>query len=165
MRGLDYYTNTAFEILLSDIGAQSAVCGGGRYNSLVEQVGGKPTPGVGFALGMERVFNALAAQGIELPVQSGTDVFVAALGEAEMPLVFRLVTELRRRNIAAAYDMLGRSLKAQFKYADKFSAAYTLIVGGDELARGNVLMRDMATSEQQEVPLDEVVALLAERLG
>lgn len=164
VRGLDYYTNTAFEILLNDIGAQSAVCGGGRYNSLVEQIGGKPTPGVGFALGMERVFNALNAQGIELPVASGTDVFVAVLDEAQMPLVFRIVTELRRQGVAAAYDMLGRSLKAQFKYADKFSAAYTVIVGGDELTHGNVMLRDMATSEQHEVALVDIVAVLAEKL-
>lgn len=157
VRGLDYYTNTAFEILLTDIGAQSAVCGGGRYNRLVEEVGGKPTPGVGFALGMERIFNALAAQGIELPINNSIDVFVATLEKEAAPVGFRLATELRRRGLAVGYDMLERSLKAQFKYADKFNAAYIVIVGGDELARGTVQLRNMQNGEQQEVALDEIV--------
>lgn len=160
VRGLDYYTNTAFEILLSDIGAQSAVCGGGRYNRLVEEIGGKPTPGVGFALGMERVFNALASQGIELPAGRKVDVFVAALDAEAGEESFRLTTELRRQGLAAAQDVMGRSLKAQFKYADKFAAAYTLIVGGDELARGAVQLRDMAAGEQQEVAIADVVSLI-----
>ncbi len=165
VRGLDYYTNTAFEILLDDIGAQSAVCGGGRYNRLVEELGGKPTPGVGFALGMERVFNALAAQQIELPAERGVDVFVAALDNGAAAEAFRLATELRRRGIAAAQDVMGRSLKAQFKYADKFAAAYTLIVGGEELSRGTVQLRDMAAGEQREIPLAEAVAYLAAKFA
>lgn len=165
VRGLDYYTNTAFEILLSDIGAQSAVCGGGRYNRLVEEIGGEPTPGVGFALGMERVFNALAAQGIELPIQPKMQVFVAALAKEAGSVCFKLATELRRAGIAAGVDLLNRSLKAQFKYADKFGAAYTLVVGGDELARGTVQLRDMASGEQQEVPLAEVVAVLSAKFA
>lgn len=160
VRGLDYYTNTAFEILLSDIGAQSAVCGGGRYNRLVEEIGGKSTPGVGFALGMERVFNALASQGIELPAGRKVDVFVAALDAEAGEESFRLTTELRRQGLAAAQDVMGRSLKAQFKYADKFAAAYTLIVGGDELARGALQLRDMAAGEQQEVAIADVVSLI-----
>lgn len=165
VRGLDYYTNTAFEILLSDIGAQSAVCGGGRYNRLVEEIGGKPTPGVGFALGMERVFNALQAQGIELPIKPKIDVFVAVLGDEAADVAFRLVTEMRRQGLAAEHDMMGRSLKAQFKYADKFNAAYTLVVGGDELARGTVQLRDMQGSEQQEIPLDKAVEILAAKFA
>lgn len=165
VRGLDYYTNTAFEILLSDIGAQSAVCGGGRYNRLVEEIGGKPTPGVGFALGMERVFNALQAQGIELPIKPKIDVFVAALGAEASDVAFRLVTEMRRLGLAAEHDMMGRSLKAQFKYADKFNAAYTLVVGGDELARGTVQLRDMQGSEQQEIPLDKAAEILAAKFA
>ncbi|MBQ2887914.1 MAG: histidine--tRNA ligase [Firmicutes bacterium] len=165
VRGLDYYTNTAFEILLSDIGAQSAVCGGGRYNRLVEEIGGKPTPGVGFALGMERVFNALQAQGIELPIKPKIDVFVAALGAEASDVAFRLVTDMRRLGLAAEHDMMGRSLKAQFKYADKFNAAYTLVVGGDELARGTVQLRDMQGSEQQEIPLDKAAEILAAKFA
>lgn len=160
VRGLDYYTNTAFEILLSDIGAQSAVCGGGRYNGLVEELGGKPAPGVGFALGMERIFNALEAQGIELPVRENINVFVAVLDkEAALP-GFKLTCELRAAGLAVGFDTLERSLKAQFKLADNLGAAYTLLVGGDELARGSVVLRDMANSEQQEIPLGDVVQVL-----
>lgn len=164
VRGLDYYTNTAFEILLSDIGAQSAVCGGGRYNGLVEELGGKPAPGVGFALGMERVFSALNAQGLELPAESGLDVFVAVLDKQAHTQAFQLACELRRSGLAVGYDTLERSLKAQLKYADSQKAAYTLLVGGDELARGSVVLRDMQSSEQNEFPLAEVGAALTARL-
>lgn len=165
VRGLDYYTNTAFEILLADIGAQSAVCGGGRYNGLVQELGGKPTPGVGFALGMERVFSALQAQGIELPGQPGLDVFVAHLDEAARTPAFQLACQLRRVGLAVGYDTIERSLKAQFKYADSQGAAYALLVGGDELARGGVVLRDMQSSEQQEQPLAEIVELLKTKLA
>ncbi len=165
VRGLDYYTNTAFEILLADIGAQSAVCGGGRYNGLVEELGGKPAPGVGFALGMERVFSALNAQGIELPKQPGLAVFVAVLDENARTQAFQLACQLRRAGLAVGYDTMERSLKAQFKYADSQGAAYTLLVGGDELARGSVILRDMQSSEQQEYPLDKVVASLQTKLA
>ena len=165
VRGLDYYTNTAFEIQLADIGAQSAVCGGGRYNRLVEEIGGNPTPGVGFALGMERVFGALAAQGIELPAEPKMQVFVAAQDKAAESLCFRLTTELRRAGIATGMDLLNRSLKAQFKYADKFRAAYTVVIGGDELARGTVQVRDMAGGEQQELPFEQAVMYLTAKFA
>ena len=164
VRGLDYYTNTAFEILLSDIGAQSAVCGGGRYNGLVEELGGKPAPGVGFALGMERVFSALNAQGLELPVAPGLDVFVAVLDKQAQKQAFQLACELRSQGLAVGYDTLERSLKAQLKYADSQRAAYTLLVGGDELARGSVVLRDMQSSEQSEFPIEEIGAVLTARL-
>lgn len=165
VRGLDYYTNTAFEILLSDIGAQSAVCGGGRYNGLVEELGGKPTPGVGFALGMERVFNALAAQGLTLPEPAGQDVFVAVLDKQAQTTAFQLACKLRRAGLSVGYDTMQRSLKAQFKYADSQKAAYTLLVGGDELARGSVVLRDMQSSEQTEQPLADILDLLKEKLA
>lgn len=164
VRGLDYYTNTAFEILLSDIGAQSAVCGGGRYNGLVEELGGKPAPGVGFALGMERVFSALNAQEIELPAAPGMDVFVAVLDKQAQTQAFQLACELRSQGLAVGYDTLERSLKAQLKYADSQKAAYVLLVGGDELTRGRVALRDMQSSEQIELPLAEVGAVLTARL-
>ncbi len=164
VRGLDYYTNTAFEILLSDIGAQSAVCGGGRYNGLVEELGGKPAPGVGFALGMERVFSALNAQGLELPVAQGLDVFVAVLDKQAQKQAFQLACALRSQGLAVGYDTLERSLKAQLKYADSQRAAYTLLVGGDELARGSVVLRDMQSSEQSEFPIEKIGAVLTARL-
>ncbi len=165
VRGLDYYTNTAFEILLSDIGAQSAVCGGGRYNGLVEELGGKATPGVGFALGMERVFSALNAQGLDLPEQPGLDVFVAVLDKQAQTTAFQLACNLRQSGLAAGYDTMERSLKAQFKYADSQRAAYTLLVGGEELTRGSVVLRDMQSSEQTEQNINEIVAILKEKLA
>ncbi len=165
VRGLDYYTNTAFEILLSDIGAQSAVCGGGRYNGLVEELGGKATPGVGFALGMERVFSALTAQELALPEQPGLDVFVAVLDKQAQTMAFQLACNLRQSGLAAGYDTMERSLKAQFKYADSQRAAYTLLVGGEELTRGSVVLRDMQSSEQTEQSINEIVAILKEKLA
>ncbi len=165
VRGLDYYTNTAFEILLSDIGAQSAVCGGGRYNGLVEELGGKATPGVGFALGMERVFSALTAQKLALPEQPGLDVFVAVLDKQAQTMAFQLACNLRQSGLAAGYDTMERSLKAQFKYADSQRAAYTLLVGGEELTRGSVVLRDMQSSEQTEQSINEIVAILKEKLA
>ena len=165
VRGLDYYTNTAFEILLSDIGAQSAVCGGGRYNGLVEELGGKATPGVGFALGMERVFSALTAQKLALPEQPGLDVFVAVLDKQAQTMAFQLACNLRQSGLAAGYDTMERSLKAQFKYADSQRAAYTLLVGGEDLTRGSVVLRDMQSSEQTEQSINEIVAILKEKLA
>ena len=165
VRGLDYYTNTAFEILLSDIGAQSAVCGGGRYNGLVEELGGKATPGVGFALGMERVFSALTAQKLALPEQPGLDVFVAVLDKQAQTMAFQLACNLRQSGLAAGYDTMERSLKAQFKYADSQRAAYTLLVGGEELTRDSVVLRDMQSSEQTEQSINEIVAILKEKLA
>ncbi len=165
VRGLDYYTNTAFEILLSDIGAQSAVCGGGRYNGLVEELGGKATPGVGLALGMERVFSALTAQKLALPEQPGLDVFVAVLDKQAQTMAFQLACNLRQSGLAAGYDTMERSLKAQFKYADSQRAAYTLLVGGEELTRDSVVLRDMQSSEQTEQSINEIVAILKEKLA
>ena len=165
VRGLDYYTNTAFEILLSDIGAQSAVCGGGRYNGLVEELGGKATPGVGLALGMERVFSALTAQKLALPEQPGLDVFVAVLDKQAQTMAFQLACNLRQSGLAAGYDTMERGLKAQFKYADSQRAAYTLLVGGEELTRDSVVLRDMQSSEQTEQSINEIVAILKEKLA
>ena len=164
VRGLDYYTNTAFEIIMEGIGAQSAVCGGGRYNGLIEEIGGKPTPGVGYALGMERVFNSLAAQNITLPVSHKKDVFIAALGEEAKVPAFQILNQLRQQRVCAEMDLLGRSLKAQMKYADKFQVDYTVILGEAELQQGQACLRNMATSEQEMIDLDQVTTILLERL-
>ena len=160
VRGLDYYTNTAFEIIMEGIGAQSAICGGGRYDGLIEQVGGEPTPGVGFALGMERIFTSLASQNIKLPVENNMDVFIAVLGEKADVEAFRIMMELRRKGIKAEKDTMNRSLKAQMKYGNKFNVKYTLILGETELEAGNIICRDMADSEQVTLPIKDVVAHL-----
>ena len=164
VRGLDYYTNTAFEIHMKGIGAQSAVCGGGRYNGLLEEIGDRSIPGVGYALGMERVFNSLKAQGIEIPVNNDKDVFIATLGENAGVPAFTILNKLRENGIKAEMDLLGRSLKAQMKYADKFNVKYTIILGDDEIAKGVACVRDMSDSSQHEVPLADVVSELVSKI-
>ena len=164
VRGLDYYTNTAFEIHMQGIGAQSAVCGGGRYNGLIEEIGDKSIPGVGYAQGMERVFNSLKAQGIEIPVNNDKDVFVATLGKDAGVPAFQILNKLRENGVKAEMDLLSRSLKAQMKYADKFNVKYTIILGEDEIAKGVACVRDMSDSSQTEVALNEVVDYLVNQI-
>ncbi len=160
VRGLDYYTRTAFEIQYAPLGAQSAVCGGGRYDGLVAEAGGPPTPGIGFAMGMERVLLALENQQL-LPQQANApDVFVVCQGEAAFTAAFKAVIELRRAGITTDYDLQGRSLKAQMKQAGKTGAAYALIFGEDELARGTAALRSMATGGQTEIPVSDITAIL-----
>jgi histidyl-tRNA synthetase len=164
VRGLDYYTNTAFEIHMKGIGAQSAVCGGGRYNGLIEEIGDRSIPGVGYALGMERVFNSLKAQNIEIPVDNSKDVFIASLGKEAEISAFKILNQLRGNNIKAEMDLLGRSLKSQMKYADKFNVKYTVILGENEIEKGVACVRDMSDSSQQEIALDDVVNELINKL-
>ena len=152
VRGLDYYTNTAFEILVEEIGAQSAICGGGRYNGLIKQIGGDDTPGVGFALGLERAFAAMAAQGVTLPAAEKFDVYLAPLHPKADRACFIWLAALRQKGIAAEKDYLQRSLKAQMKYADKIKASYVVIVGETEMENGRVLVRRMDNAAQTEIP-------------
>ncbi len=158
VRGLDYYTRTVFEIgMKGDGGAPLAVCGGGRYDGLVEQLGGPALPGMGFGLGIERVLMLLSQRGVILPEPRLFDVYVAALGaDARIPAL-KLTETLRSAGIKAEMDHGGRSLKAQFKSADKVGALWVLLVGGDELARGAVRLRNMESKEEIELPLDQAV--------
>lgn len=165
VRGLDYYTRTVFEITWAGLGAQTALCGGGRYDGLVEECGGPPTPGVGFAMGLERLLLALEQAGIELPGKRRPEVFVATVLPDDDLAAFRLLTELRRAGIPSEKDYLKRSLKAQLKQANRLGVKETIIVGGDEAARGNVALRDMSSGTQEEVPADKVLAILKKRLG
>ncbi|SHE57581.1 histidine--tRNA ligase [Desulforamulus putei] len=157
VRGLDYYTRTAFEIMARDIGAQSSVGGGGRYNGLIEECGGPPTPGIGFALGLERILLTAERQGITFPVTRGPAVFIATVGTEVEKQAFTLLQQLRRQGIAAEKDYLGRSLKAQMKYAGKLDARLVIILGEEEVARGVAVVRDMQAGEQQEVPMGGMV--------
>lgn len=160
VRGLDYYTKTAFEIKYAPLGAQSAVAGGGRYDGLIEEIGGKPTPAVGFATGLERVLLALEKQGL-LPEQDRkTDGFVIALGDAAQLPAFGLLEKLRRAGLKAGMDYAGRSMKAQMKQANKAGARYALIVGEEEVKESCVQLKNMATSEQQKVSFDNIVEKL-----
>jgi histidyl-tRNA synthetase len=157
VRGLDYYTHTAFEIVAPEIGAQSSVGGGGRYNGLVEACGGPPAPGIGFALGLERILLAMEARGVAVSEMPGPDVFVAVIGPEAEQEAFSLVAALRRTGLQADRDYLGRSLKAQMRYAGKINARYTVLLGGEEYRRGVAVLRHMAGGSQEEVPLAELI--------
>ncbi|MEW6698077.1 MAG: histidine--tRNA ligase [Bacillota bacterium] len=163
VRGLDYYTRTAFEIMARDIGAQSSIGGGGRYNGLIEECGGPATPGIGFALGLERILLTAERQGITFPVTRGPAAFIATVGTGVESHAFRLLQELRRQGVAAEKDYLARSLKAQMKYAGKLDARLVIILGEEEAARGVAVVRDMQAGEQQEVPLGELVNYINSR--
>lgn len=158
VRGLDYYTQTAFEVIMNKVGSQqNAICGGGRYNKLVSQVGGDDIPGMGFAAGMERVLLTVEEEGIQLPVKQDIDVYVAPLGDAAKDVCFKLTHDLRANGLITETDYLSKSMKAQMKAADKAHARYTVIIGDDELANGQAVVRNMATSSQETISLEEVI--------
>ena len=156
VRGLDYYTKTAFEIKYPPLGAQSAVAGGGRYDGLIEEMGGNPTPAVGFAPGLERLLLALESQNLLPKKNRSVDAYVVALGEAAQAEGFKLLNSLRQQGLSAAMDFAGRSMKAQMKQANKLGARYSVILGEDEIAEGVVMLRSMEDSSQDKVPMDQV---------
>lgn len=161
VRGLDYYTKTVFEFVSDSIGAQGTVCGGGRYDGLVEELGGSPTPGMGFGLGLERLLLLLESQGITLPQADGLQLFLATIGENAERKAQQLLLELRRAGIAAEKDYMNRSLKAQMKYADKLKAAYTMVLGDDEINKMQANLKNMQTGEQTPVELESLAAYLS----
>ena len=162
VRGLDYYTNTVFEFVSGDLGAQSTVCGGGRYNGLTEEMGGKPFPALGFAMGLERLLLIMEAQGIELPAEKSCELYIASIGDKAALEAFRLKNLLQECGVIAECDLCGRSLKAQMKYADKIHAAFTLVLGDDEIAAGKGTVKNMKTGEKAELPLaDDFTAAFA----
>lgn len=172
VRGLDYYNRTVFEFVSNDLGAQSTVCGGGRYDGLTEQMGGKSMAGLGFGLGMERLMLVLEAQKVELPAPPACEVYIASMGEAASKEAFRLVTELQRCGIMAACDLCSRGLKAQMKYANKIGAAFTIVLGDGELANKKAKMKNMKTGEEKPISLGEgfmndylSISVAAEDLG
>jgi histidyl-tRNA synthetase len=154
VRGLDYYTRTVFEVQAdAGLGSQNAIGGGGRYDRLMEEYGGAPTPGLGFALGFERTLLAMQAAGAAVPTPALAEVYVAVVDESAREAAFGLVVALRDAGVAAECDHQARSLKAQFKQADRLGARLVLIAGPDELAAGEVTMRDMGTKEETRVSL------------
>ena len=162
VRGLDYYTKTAFEVQYPPLGAQSAVLGGGRYDGLIEQIGGPPTPGIGFAMGMERVLLALEKQNL-LPSQlDGADVFVVATGAEVFLTAFKTVVQLRHNGLKVEFDLAQGSMKSQMKKANRAQAKQVLIFGEEELARGSVILRNMATAEQKEIAIENIMNELGE---
>ena len=154
VRGLDYYTGAVFEFIAEGIGAQSTVCGGGRYDGLVEGLGGPALPGIGFGMGITRVILAMKEAGVAEVERSLPELYIAALGERAQIKALGIVERLRREGKIAECDIVGRSLKAQMKYANKIGALRTLIIGDSEIDSGRAMLRDMTTGEQTEVDID-----------
>lgn len=153
VRGLDYYTKTAFEFVTTKIGAQGTVCGGGRYDHLVEEIGGPATPGVGFGLGKERLLLTMEACGVEIPEPAGADVFIAVMGDEAKAAGLKLMRKLRQNGLAVQMDIMGRNIKNQFKYANRIHASKTVVIGQDELENDSFTIKNMETSEQVTVPM------------
>lgn len=152
VRGLDYYTKTVFEIISGDF----TVCGGGRYDGLVEELGGKSTPAVGFGLGIERLLIRLKETGVEIPVPRPVDLYIAALGDNAVTVAQSIVYKARLNGVSVDTDHVGRGLRASMKYADKLGARYTLVLGDNEIENGEAEIKNMATGEQTRVKLDEL---------
>lgn len=166
VRGLDYYTRTVFEVQVeAGLGSQNAIGGGGRYDKLMEEYDGPPTPGLGFALGFERTLLAMEAAGVQVPAPARAEVYVARVDASVAGAAFELTAALRDAGVAAEMDHQGRSLKAQFKQADKLGARVVAVVGPDELASGEVTLRDMGTKEEVRVALADVPARVCDLLG
>jgi histidyl-tRNA synthetase len=151
VRGLDYYTKTAFEFVSSAIGAQSAVCGGGRYDRLIEELGGPPVPGVGFGLGIERLLLLMEADGVFVPPPCGADAYIAFMGDEAKTVGLTLLKGLRARGLRVEMDGPAQSLKGQFKRADRLKARCAVVIGEDELRANEVMIKDMVSGEQRRV--------------
>lgn len=154
VRGLDYYTKTAFEFVTDSIGAQGTVCGGGRYDNLSEEIGGPPIPGVGFGLGKERLLLVMEANGIEIPNEEGINTLVAFMGEKAKKEALSLVAKLRDHGETVEIDCLNRNFKGQFKLADRLNVRNTIIIGDDEIEKGIVAIKKMETGDQITVEND-----------
>ncbi len=164
VRGLDYYTRTVFEFVSGDIGAQSTVCGGGRYDGLIKQMGGNDTPSLGFAMGIERLMMVLEAQNTELPEAPTCDLFIATLGDKASIKASALCKELRDEGYKAQTDICGRGLKAQMKYANKIGAKFTLVLGDNEVDSNTANLKNMSNSSERPIKLSEIVEELGEEI-
>jgi len=160
VRGFDYYTETLWEITAGGLGAQNAIGGGGRYDNLVEQLGGRPTPGVGFGSGLERLLLALESQGVQLPRSEPRLVWLVSHGPEAQEANWNLMLELRRQGFACDMDPSGRSIKSQFKVADREKASFCLITGETELQSNSVVLKNLGTGEQTTVPRSEIAEKL-----
>lgn len=157
VRGLDYYTRTVFEFVSENIGSQGTVCGGGRYDGLVEACGGSPTPGIGFGLGIERLLLEMDSQNIEVPMPEGPDIFIGFIGEKAEQLAESISLKLRAAGILCDKDIMGRSVKAQMKYANKINARFIIILGENEVESGKVELKNMSTGETKDIHIDTIV--------
>lgn len=158
VRGLDYYTKTVFEFVTDFIGAQGTVCGGGRYDGLIEELGGKHLPSLGFAMGIERLLMLMDKQGIEIPKPSTCDLYVAVMGEKASLKSFEIIKAVRSCGLIAETDIVGRGLRAQMKYADKIGAKFSMVLGDNEIEQGKAVIKNMSGGEQTEIVLDDTFA-------
>lgn len=154
VRGLDYYTRTVFEFVSTQIGAQGTVCGGGRYDGLAEELGGTKTPSLGFALGIERLMMVIAAQNAPLPEEERPDLYIASMGENANIMAAKIASSLREEGLSVQYDVAGRSVKAQMKFANKLGVRNTVVIGDSEIETGKVTLKDMDGGESVEMELD-----------
>ena len=162
VRGLDYYTKTAFEFVSQGIGAQSTVCGGGRYDNLIEEIGGPSVPGVGFGMGIERLLILMEECGFQIPEPEPVDVFIAFLGEEARMKAVALMKALRENGIKTEMDILERKVKGQFKYAARLNSRFTVMIGEEELEKGVVQLKNMELHDQKETPVDTLVSVITE---
>lgn len=158
VRGLDYYTKTVFEFVADSIGAQGTVCGGGRYDGLIEELGGQHTPSLGFGMGLERLQLVMEAQGCEFPEPSRPDLFIVAMGDKATLKAVEIAKDMRDEGYSVVYDLNGRSLRAQMKYADKINAKYNVVIGDNEVDTKSAVLKDMATGEQSDISLETFVS-------
>ena len=155
VRGLDYYTKTVFEFVSDNIGAQGTVCGGGRYDGLLEELGGQPTPSLGCAMGMERLLLLMDNSGIEIPQPDTTDLYIASMGEVAQLKAFELADKVRKTGLSAQCDIVGRGLRPQMKFADKIGAKFSLVIGDNEIAENKAEVKNMETGEKFSVSLNQ----------
>ncbi len=155
VRGLDYYTKTVFEFVTTDIGAQGTVCGGGRYDGLIETLSGKPCPALGFGMGLERLILTMEKQGLDFAAEDTCDIYIASMGEAASVKAMQMCAELRADGVSAECDVVGRGLKAQMKYADKLGAKFSVVLGDSELESQTAELKNMQTGEKVTLPIDE----------
>ncbi len=158
VRGLDYYTKTVFEFVSDAIGSQGTVCGGGRYDGLIEELGGQKLPSLGYAMGLERLLMVMENQGIEIPEPEPCALYIAGLGDNAQSKAFELIGAVRNTGLPAETDVVGRGLRAQMKYADKIGARFSMVIGDNELLENKANVKNMTTGEQTELSLDESFA-------
>lgn len=156
VRGLDYYTKTVFEFVSNSIGAQSAVCGGGRYDGLISECGGKPTSGIGFAIGQERLLMLLECQNVDIKYTDVVDLYIASIDDTKS-YVQKLAYELRCNGASVSYDLLDKSLKGQMKYADKINAKFTIVIGENETTTNRVVLKNMENGDKKEIQLKDII--------
>jgi histidyl-tRNA synthetase len=164
VRGLDYYMRTVFEVTADGLGAQDTIAGGGRYDNLVEQLGGKPTPALGFGSGVDRIIEAMEVQNVKFPNPPGIEVYLASVGDKSIPRTLEISHLLRRKDISAEIGLESRSLRSQMKTANKLGAKYVIMIGDDEIDKGVVTLRDMRDGQQETIDVQMIGSTLEDKL-